>query len=82
MSVNIGTRFQARRLRNWVQFQTEATQYFSTTFSELWWSEFLATEPEVRVRFSVLPDFLRSSGYGTVSTQAREYSRGATWKNK
>jgi hypothetical protein len=29
------------------------------------WSEFLATEPEVRVRFPVLPDFLRSSGSRT-----------------
>jgi hypothetical protein len=34
--------------------------------------EFLATDPEVRVRFSELPDFLRSSGSGTGSTQPRE----------
>jgi hypothetical protein len=27
-------------------------------------SEFLATDPEVRVRFPTLPDFLRSSGSG------------------
>jgi hypothetical protein len=26
------------------------------------WSEFLATDPEVRVRFRALSDFLRSSG--------------------
>jgi hypothetical protein len=25
------------------------------------WSEFLATDPEVRVQFPALPDFLRSS---------------------
>jgi hypothetical protein len=31
--------------------------------------EFLATYPEVRVRFPALPDFLRSSGSGTVSTR-------------
>jgi hypothetical protein len=29
------------------------------------WREFLATDSEVRVRFSALPDFLRSSGSGT-----------------
>jgi hypothetical protein len=36
------------------------------------WSEFLATDPEVWVRFPALPDFLRSSGSGTGSTQPRE----------
>jgi hypothetical protein len=35
----------------------------------VWWSEFLATDSEVRVRFPALPDFLRSSGSGTGSTQ-------------
>jgi hypothetical protein len=25
----------------------------------VWWSEFLATDPEVRVKFPALPDFLR-----------------------
>jgi hypothetical protein len=33
---------------------------------------FLATDPEVQVRFSALPDFLRSSGSGTGSTQPRD----------
>jgi hypothetical protein len=37
------------------------------------WSELLATDPEVRVVFPELPDFLRSSGSGTGSTQPREY---------
>jgi hypothetical protein len=37
------------------------------------WSEFVATDPEVQVRFLALPDFLRSSGSGTESTQPREY---------
>jgi hypothetical protein len=32
------------------------------------------------VRFPALPDFLKSSGSGTGSTQPREYSWGATWK--
>jgi hypothetical protein len=32
--------------------------------SVVWWSEFLATDLEVRVRFSALPDFLRTSGSG------------------
>jgi hypothetical protein len=34
--------------------------------------EFLATDPEVQVRFPALLDFLRSSGSGTGSTQPRE----------
>jgi hypothetical protein len=34
----------------------------------------VATDPEVRVRFPVLPDFLRSSGFGTGSIQPREYN--------
>jgi hypothetical protein len=38
------------------------------------WSEFLATDPEVQVRFPALPDFLKSSGSGTGPTQPREYS--------
>jgi hypothetical protein len=37
-------------------------------------SEFLATDPEVRVRFPALPDDLRSSGSGTGSTQPLEYN--------
>jgi hypothetical protein len=36
--------------------------------------EFLVTDPEVRVRFPALPDFPRSSGSGTASTQPLEYS--------
>jgi hypothetical protein len=35
----------------------------------VWWSEFLATDPEIRIRFPELPDFLRSSGFGMGSTQ-------------
>jgi hypothetical protein len=48
--------------------------------SVVWWSKFLTTDPEVRVRFPALPDFLRSSGSGTGFTQPREYNWGATWK--
>jgi hypothetical protein len=33
------------------------------------WSEFLATDPEVRVLFPAVPDFQRGSGSGTGSTQ-------------
>jgi hypothetical protein len=44
---------------------------FGTVFQ---WSEFLATDPEVRVRYPALPDSLRSSGSGTGTTQPREYN--------
>jgi hypothetical protein len=52
------------------------------TASVVQWSEFLATDPEVRVRFPALPDFLRSSGSGMGSTLPREHNWGATWKKK
>jgi hypothetical protein len=35
---------------------------------------FLATDPEVRLRFPELPDLMRSSGSGMESTQPREYN--------
>jgi hypothetical protein len=38
------------------------------------WSEFLATDAEVPVRFPALPDFLRSSGSGTGSSQPRDFN--------
>jgi hypothetical protein len=44
------------------------------TASVVYWSEFLITGPEVRVRFPALPDFLRSNGSGTGSSQPREYN--------
>jgi hypothetical protein len=43
------------------------------TTSVVYCSKFLATDPEVRVRFQALPDFLRISGFGTGFTQPREY---------
>jgi hypothetical protein len=52
-------------------------RYFLTvlaTTSVVQWSEFLATDPEARVRFPALLDFLRSSGSGTGSTQPRDYN--------
>jgi hypothetical protein len=42
------------------------------TASVVYWSEFQATDPEVRLRFPALPHFLSSSGSGTGSTQPRE----------
>jgi hypothetical protein len=44
------------------------------TASVVYLSHFLATDPEVRVRFPALPDFLRSSGSGKGSTQPREHN--------
>jgi hypothetical protein len=45
-----------------------------STASVGYWSELLATDPEVRVRFPALPDFLRSGGSGTGSTQPHDYN--------
>jgi hypothetical protein len=57
------------------------TDYNYQTASVVKWSEFLATDPEARVRFPALPDFLKekkkkenSSGSGTGSTQPREFN--------
>jgi hypothetical protein len=50
------------------------SMYCDMAASVVLWSEFLATDPEVRVRFPALPDFLRSCGPGTGSTQSREYN--------
>jgi hypothetical protein len=44
-------------------------------------NKLLTTDPEVRVRFPALPDFLRSSGSGTGSTQ-HEYKWEDAWKKK
>jgi hypothetical protein len=44
------------------------------TASLVWYSEFLATDQEVRARFSALPDFLNSIGSGTESIQPRDYN--------
>jgi hypothetical protein len=40
----------------------------------------VVTDPEVRLRFPTIPDFLRSGGSGKGSAQPREYNSGATWK--
>jgi hypothetical protein len=60
-------------------FYSYVTLFPSLTASVVWWSEFLATDPEVRVRSPALTNFRRSSGSGTGSTQPREYNLGATW---
>jgi hypothetical protein len=58
-----------------VRSRTKATEVVNRmTTSVVLWSAFLATDPEAQVRFPALPDFLRSSGSGTGSTQSREYN--------
>jgi heme/copper-type cytochrome/quinol oxidase subunit 2 len=59
----------------WIVFQIVIA---ALTASVVQWSEFLATDPEDRVRFLALPE-KESSGSGTGSTQRREYNWGATW---
>jgi hypothetical protein len=44
------------------------------TASVVQWSEFLATDTEVRVQVPTLPNFDRSIGSGTGSTQPLEYN--------
>jgi hypothetical protein len=44
------------------------------TASVVQWPKFLATNPEARVRFPTLPDFLRSSVSGAEFTQPRDYN--------
>jgi hypothetical protein len=61
------------------EVRTEFICYIEESRPPLW-SEFQATDPEVRVSFPALPDFLRSSGSGTGSTQRCEYNWRATWK--
>jgi hypothetical protein len=45
---------------------------FCMTASVVWCSEYLATDPEARVRFPALPE--KNSGSRTESTQPREYN--------
>jgi hypothetical protein len=47
--------------------------WYSGTASVVYWSEFLATDPEARARFQALPE-KKSNGSGTGSTQPREYN--------
>jgi hypothetical protein len=57
--------------------RTEFICYVEESRPPLWssgQSSWLATDPEVRVRFPALPHFLRSSGSGTGSTQPSEYN--------
>jgi hypothetical protein len=55
------------------------------TASVVYWSEFLAIDPEVWVRFPALPDFLRSSGSGTMLGGSLSPQQGASsgcgWRN-
>jgi hypothetical protein len=44
------------------------------TASVVFWSEFMAADPEAQIRFQALPNFLRSNGSGTGPTQFREYN--------
>jgi hypothetical protein len=64
----------------WIQYTILHSIYLIMTASVVWWSEYLATDSQVRFRFPALLDILRSSVSGTESTQPRENNWGATWK--
>jgi hypothetical protein len=79
--------YESKPLKSNFCFETTIADLISVwgyrgTASVVQWSEFLATDPEVRVRLPVLPDFRRSSGFGTGFTQYGEYKWGGTWKKK
>jgi hypothetical protein len=68
---------QSHQLISWMLKVLNFPIYtFKKTASVVFWSEFLLTDPEVRVRFLALPDFLRSSGSELGSSQPREYNWG------
>jgi hypothetical protein len=55
--------------------------YVEESRPPLWSSgQFLAADPKVQVWFPVLPDFLKSSGSGSGSTQPHDCNWGVTWK--
>jgi hypothetical protein len=62
-----------RRTRKFHTYTIKEINYIQETASVVWWSEFLATDMEARVRFPSLPE-KKSSGSGTGSTQPREYN--------
>jgi hypothetical protein len=68
-----GKRPLGRLDRSWVNNIKMDVREIGTA-SVAYWSEFLVTDPEVRVRFPELPDSLRSSGSGRGSTQPREHN--------
>jgi hypothetical protein len=67
-------RYKEQAFVNIIVIFPQTHSQLTATTSVVYCSEFLATDPEVRVRFSALPYFLRSSGSGTGSTQPREYN--------
>jgi hypothetical protein len=62
--------FPSQRLLQQRVYTNIINALINTAKRLVYWSEFLATEPEGRLRFPTLPDFLTSSGPGTGSTQA------------
>jgi hypothetical protein len=63
-----------------MRFKHNLTITYNMYYINIWtatvvkWSEFLATDPDVRVRFPALPDSLRNCRFGTGSATSREYS--------
>jgi hypothetical protein len=68
------TKLSIIRMSNYVVGIYVIIELHWLTASLVWWSEFLAIDPKIRVRFSALPDFFKSSGSGTGSTQPRKYN--------
>jgi hypothetical protein len=58
--------------------------YVYMTASVVWWSEFLATDPELPGSVPGVPDFLTSGGSGTGSAQPHGKKKVAApdWKSE
>jgi hypothetical protein len=84
---HMNTSSSARLIFKWLSLSEGSRAQRMTTVSTrppLWSSgqSFWLQIQRYRVRFPELPDFLRSNGSGTGSTQPREYNWGATWMEK
>jgi hypothetical protein len=73
--------YQVRTEFIYICYGEESRPHLWSSGQSFWLqSEFLVTDREVQIRFSALPDFLRSNGSGTGSTQPHDYNRRGTWE--
>jgi hypothetical protein len=66
----------------WLLNDASSATYGNLQTKEEQWPPLWSSGQRSRVRFPALPNFLRSSGSGTGSTQPREDNWGTTWMKK